>query len=121
VNDLMQRYWKDFERLGEAKVREHLDAKVFGDEGARIARAWLDHKAQTRVSEAGAPAPDASRQSAAAAVERAAGVDRQVAIDRRARALATAALIVAVISAVPGVVALLHTDAVATVLELFSR
>jgi len=115
----MQRYWSDFERLGEAKVREHLDAKVFGDDGARIAQAWLDHKAQTRASDA--PAPDGSRQSAPAAVERAAGVDRQVAVDRRARALATAALIVAVISAVPGVVALLHTDAISTVLKLFSR
>ena len=121
MNDLMQRYWNDFERLGEAKVREHLDAKVFGEDGARIAQAWLEHKAQTRASGAGAPAPDESRQSPAAVVERAAGVDRQVAIDRRARALATAALIVAVISAVPGVVALLHTDAVATVLKLFSR
>jgi hypothetical protein len=117
----MQRYWKDFERLGEAKVREHLDAKVFGEDGARIAQAWLDHKAQARASAAGAPAPDDSRQSAAVAVERAAGVDRQIAIDRRARALATAALIVAVISAVPGVVALLHTDAISTVLKLFSR
>jgi hypothetical protein len=117
----MQRYWKDFERLGEAKVREHLDAKIFGDDGARIAQAWLDHKAQTRAPEAGAPVPDGSRQSAAAAVERPAGVDRQVAIDRRARALATAALIVAVISAVPGVVALLHPGAISRVLELFSR
>jgi hypothetical protein len=128
VTDFAQ-HWKDFEKRGEPVVRQDLASGIYGETGVRMAREWLEHKAQTRASEeaerlataqsdqtaAAARAAEASiraataAERAASAAERAAeATDRQAIAAERATRTAIAALMIAIISGIWTVFAFFH-------------
>jgi hypothetical protein len=120
MTDISQ-HWKDFEKRGESRVRQELASDSYGEIGKKMAREWLEHKAQARASKdaarlaatqseqvtAAARAAEASIRAAAAAeraataAERAAeATDRQATAAERATRTAIAALIIAIISGI---------------------
>jgi hypothetical protein len=113
MNEMVDRSWKDFKKLGEAKVRQHLATHMYGEDGIRMAKAWLEHKAQERSAgnesqqlAAAKTAAEASLRAADAATRAADAAERQATIADRATKIAIAALIIAIISAIPGLMAL---------------
>ena len=114
MSDPIQGQWQDFEKIGEVKVRQQLASNIYNEDGARLARVWLEHQAEIRDSEeaawlaevqseqlsAATRAADASVRAARAAELAADAAERQSKIAERATKIAIAALTVAIISAV---------------------
>jgi hypothetical protein len=50
-DDTTSARWQEFESLGEEDVRKRLAASIYGEDKARLAREWLDHKRSLRVAE----------------------------------------------------------------------
>jgi hypothetical protein len=88
-----ERRWKQFEELGEERVRQNLAAHIYGEDNTRLAREWLAHKAATRQS-------DSDARDAASSLE-------QIRIARSAKNAAWAAAIAAIIAAICATIAIL--------------
>jgi hypothetical protein len=86
MSDSANLRWKQFDELGEEKVRKNLASHVYGEENTRIAREWLEHKAAAQRSVARARIDDSSRE--------------QIRIARSAKNAAWAAAIAAIIAVI---------------------
>lgn len=88
--------WDDFEKLGEAKVKEHLAVERYGPSGAykkSFAELWLEEKAQERREAAEA-------RNAASSLE-------NMKIARSAKNAAWIAAIAAIAAAISAIIALI--------------
>lgn len=92
MNEIVEVRWREFEELGEMKVRQNLATHVYGEDNQRMAREWLAHKDQVRASEA-------SRLNEASSRE-------QIDIARSAKNAAWTAAIAAAIAAICATIAI---------------
>jgi len=105
--------WREFEELGERKVRQNLAAHVYGEDNTRLAREWLDHKeaerkrsAQAEQSEAADRASSAAERAADAATRAADAAAEQARQAQRANRIAATALLIAIAAAIMSLIAL---------------
>ena len=52
ADDVQDVRWKEFEELGEEKVRKHLSERIWGEDKERLARQWLELRQTSLAREA---------------------------------------------------------------------
>jgi hypothetical protein len=107
TNEIIDRWYEDFEKTGEDEVRRMLESRRFGEDRGAAARAWLEKKKRERDEKAPAEqlaidraAKDAAVDSAASARRSADAAVRSANTARGANVIAGIALIISVLVAI---------------------
>src|SRR5689334_20697224 len=50
IMSIVEQRWKEFETVGEEKVRQNLALQIYGEDNKKLALAWLEHKKNQQSS-----------------------------------------------------------------------